>query len=427
MNCPSHAHRASSICLLLGIIAVCTAQTSTAAPPPLLGSIVIDASTGAVLHAHDANRRVRPASLNKLMTALLIMQHLQAQNAESTHDWLISAHAAAQPASRLGLRSGRQIAANTVLNAVLVPSANDAAVVAAEAIAGDERSFVKQMNAMAARLGMTRTRFANASGLPAAQFTSARDIAVLAQHLWQTFPQQRERFGQVGMHYRGRWVSTTNPLLGSYRGARGMKTGFTCRAGFHLVGVAEREGRTLIAVVLGVGASENRVREMRSLLNNAFAVRTANPAAHITAFANSPGQGEHLPVSTAIIANSCLITKGPSGWNIDIGVQRSAKQARKLAQQFIKARRSALRGARAMSIPRYIGVELHRAIVTGLDQDRARTACLDFRKQGGSCIIFGSQAAAAQLEEVARIRTLASAYRARAPKSIGKVRTGDNK
>jgi D-alanyl-D-alanine carboxypeptidase len=416
MNCPTRAHRAPAICLLLAIIAVWTTQTSLAAPSPLLGSIVIDASTGDVLHAHNANRRVRPASLNKLMTALLIMQHLQAQKSESAHDWPISAHAAAQPASRLGLRSGRQIAPNTVLNAVLVPSANDAAMVAAEAIAGDERSFVQQMNAMAAHLGMARTRFANASGLPAPQFTSARDIAVLAQHLWQTFPQQRKRFGQTGMHYRGRWVSTTNPLLGSYRGARGMKTGFTCRAGFHLVGVAEREGRTLIAVVLGAGARKKRVREMRALLNTAFAGRTTIPTVHITAFTTTPGQGDHLPVSTTIIANSCLIAKGPSGWNIDVGVQRSAKQARKLAQQFIKARRSTLRRARAMSIPRYIGVELHRAIVTGLDQDRARTACLDFRKQGGSCIIFGSQAVAAQLEEVARIRTLASAYRAREPK-----------
>jgi D-alanyl-D-alanine carboxypeptidase len=293
-------------------------------------------------------------------------------------------------------------------------------MVAAEAIAGNERSFVKQMNAMAARLGMTRTRFANASGLPAAQFTSARDIAVLAQHLWQTFPQQRKRFAQTGMHYRGRWVSTTNPLLGSYRGARGMKTGFTCRAGFHLVGVAERGGRTLIAVVLGAGARDKRTREMRALLNNAFAGRTTNPAVHITALVNTPGQGDHLPVSTTIIANSCLIAKGPSGWNIDIGVQRSAKQARKHAQQFIKKRRSTLRGARAISIPRYIGVELHRSIITGLDKDRARTVCLDFRKQAGSCIIFGSQVAAVQLEEAARIRTLAGAYRAREPKSNAK-------
>lgn len=387
-----------------------------AAQPPLIASVVIDANTGVVLHARNANRRVRPASLTKLMTALLVMRALDNGEQSVQSEWTVSARAAAQPASRLGLRSGRKMSVGSVLDAVLVASANDAALVAAEGIAGDEGAFVRLMNQMAAELGMTRTRFANASGLPAAQYTTARDIAVLARHLWRTFPKQRVRYAQTGITHAGRWVGTTNPLLGSYQGARGMKTGFTCRAGFHLVGAAVRNGRTLIAVALGATTPDARTRAIRKLLDQAFAQHASGAKLNLARLSGATGQGEGLPTSSAIIASTCLLAKGPSGWNIDVGVHRSKKQARKQAREFIAARRQTLRGARALSIPRYIGVDLHRAIVTGLDQDRARTACLEFRKQGGSCIIFGADVAAAQLEEAARVRTLAAAYRASAPK-----------
>ena len=382
--------------------------------------MVIDANSGAVLHASNANRRVRPASLTKIMTALLVMQHLADSNNSDAEKWTVSVRAAAQPASHLGLRVGLEIKPSTILDAILVPSANDAAVVAAEAIARGEAAFAQRMNDMAARLGLTRTRFANASGLPARQFTTARDIAVLAQYLWQTFPAQRARYAQTGIAYAGRWVSTTNPLLGIYRGARGMKTGFTCRAGFHLLGIVERDGRTLIAVVLGARTRESRSRHIRTLLDDAFAKQAATPKLDITQLAHAQGQGDNLPVSTSIIAAPCLIAKMPSGWNIDVGIHRSNKGAQKLASDFIKARRATLRGARATSIPRYRGVNLYRAIVTGLDQNRARTACLEFRKHGGNCVIFGPEIAAAQLEEAARIRTLTGLFRAARPTESSK-------
>jgi D-alanyl-D-alanine carboxypeptidase len=404
--------RLAACLALLAALAGFTVPVCLAAPSPLLGSVVIDVNSGAVLHAQNANRRVRPASLTKLMTALLVMQHLADSQHNAQRKWPVSTRAAAQPASRLGLRAGHEIEADMVLNAVLIPSANDAAMVAAEAVAGDETSFVRRMNETAARLGMTRTHFANPSGLPAQQFTTARDIAVLARHLWQAFPAQRKRYTQTGFTYAGRWVSTTNPLLGSYRGARGMKTGFTCRAGFHLTGIVERKGRVLVAVVLGARARDTRSRHIHELFNKAFAKRAGDSTMNVAQLASAQGQGDRLPASTSIIADPCLIAKGPTGWNIDVGIHRSKKGARKLARDFIKARRTSLRGARSMSIPRHIGVDLHRAIVTGLDQVRARRACLDFRKQGGSCIIFGATVADAQLEEAARVRALSSAFRA---------------
>jgi len=382
--CSPRSHFAACL-LLLASLAGMTAPSCMAAQSAPLASVVIDADSGEVLHAANANRRVRPASLTKLMTALLVMQYL-------TRD-------------------------EPVLDALLVASANDAAVVAAEAIAGDEVSFAQRMNEAAAELGLTRTRFANASGLPAKQFTTARDIAVLARHLWRAFPAQRKRYSQTGMTYAGRWVGTTNPLLGSYRGARGMKTGFTCRAGFHLVGAAERDGRTLIAVVLGAQAPEARVRSIRKLLNDAFKSRSTTSTLNVDALADATGQGENMPVSVAIIARACLVAKRPSGWSIDVGVRRTKKEARALAKKFIRAHRKALRGARAASIPRFRGVTLHRALVTRLDEDRARATCLEYRKQGGSCIIFGPKVAAAQLEKLARIRTLAKMKRAAASKA----------
>jgi D-alanyl-D-alanine carboxypeptidase len=354
--------------------------------------------------------------LTKLMTALLVMQDISAGKQTLSTPWPISRRAAGQPASRLGLRSGRMISVNTTLDALLVRSANDAAMVAAEALAGDEMSFVKRMNDTAAALGMTRTRFANPSGLPAVQFTTARDMAVLAQHLWQAFPAQRKRYAQTGFTYAGRWVGTTNALLGSYRGARGMKTGFTCRAGFHLIGAVERGERTLIAVVLGARGSNARMRAIRKLFDTAFANSKLSLGINVTALADSDDQGTHLPASTAIIASSCMMVKGPSGWNINIGVTRSKKSARKRAHDFIRERRKSLRGARAYSIPSFIGIGGHRSIVTGLKEEQARSVCLKYRDEGGSCIIFGEEVATAQLEKMARIRTLAKQYQASPPK-----------
>jgi len=386
-----------------------------AAGPNALAAVVIDADSGAVLHAVDANRRLRPASLSKLMTVWLLLDALASGRAGGDDRWVVSGLAAGQPATRLGLRAGSEIAPSTVVDALLVASANDAALVAAEAIAGSEAEFVRRMNDTAARLGLGRTRFANPSGLPApAQHTTARDMAVLARALWQRFPAHRPRFTSPGMTHAGRWFGTHNALLGSYRGARGMKTGFTCTAGFNVVAAAERDGRTLIAVVLGAPTRDGRDRLARTLLDRGFAAREpVAPGLDVDALAHAPGQGAGEPVQTAVVARGCLVPPGPLRWNIDLGAHASSKAAKALAREFIRARRDALRGARAITMPRYTGVELHRAIVTGLGEERAREACLAYRAERGAyCVIFGPQAAARQLEDAARVRALSAKQRA---------------
>lgn len=399
-----------ALCWALAVALACgPVSASVAAGVPYLAAVVVDADTGRVLHAENANRRLRPASLTKLMTALLVMEHLDA-GAHPDDTWSVSGRAAGQPASRLGLRPGRSLSVDSVLDALLVASANDAAVVAAEGVAGSESVFVSRMNAAAARLGLTRTRFGNASGLPGAQYTTARDMAALARHLWQRFPAQRPRYARPGITHAGRWVGSTNRLIGSYPGAMGMKTGFTCRAGFNMVAAARRDGRTLIAVVLGASTRQGRDGAVRRLLDRGFARKATDGAITLDALATTGGQGDALPVSASIIARACLVPRGPSGWNIDLGVARSEKEALDRARAFIREHRKGLRAARAVSIPRYMGVALHRVIVTGLDRARAQRVCLDFRKQGGHCIIFGPDAAARQLEEAARIRAMAEAY-----------------
>jgi len=385
-----------------------------------LGAVVIDADSGAVLHAVNANRRVLPASLTKLMTVWLLLETLHSGRVDEDDPWAVSTLAAGQPATRLGLRSGSSITAGTVVDALLVASANDAALVAAEALAGSEAAFVRQMNDAAARLGLGRTRFANASGLPArAQHTTARDMAVLARRLWQRFPAQRSRFTSKGMTHAGRWIGNHNGLLGSYRGARGMKTGFTCAAGFNVVAAAERGGRTLIAVVLGAPTRQDRDRLAAALLDRGFAAREPiAPGLDVDTLADASGQGADEPVHLAVVARSCLVPAGPRRWNIDLGARVSAKEARAFARAFIREHRETLRGARAITLPRYIGVELHRAIVTGVGEKRAREACLAYRSQDGAyCVIFGPQAAARQARDAARMRALsaAGAASARAP------------
>lgn len=402
---------------LLVVVALLVTAAGAHAASSHLAAVVVDAQSGQVLHARAANRRLRPASLTKLMTTLVVLDHLQASGASLESTWSVTSHAAGQPAVRLGLRAGREHAAGVILDALLVASANDAAVVAAEAVAGSEPAFAQQMNAAAKRLGLTRTRFVNASGLPASgQYTTARDLAVLARHLWQRFPQERRRFSKTGLNFRGRWVSTTNPLLGSYRGAAGMKTGFTCRAGFNLIGVAERDGRAVIAVVLGAPTRQQRNALVRSLLDRAFSGQTSGRGATLAGLATAPGQGDAVAVQASIVAHPCLGIvgpgRGPTRWNIEVGVSRTRKEARAGARAFIRARRRQLPGARAFSIPRYTGVELHRAIVTGVSQEHARDACLEFRKTGAFCVIFGPEAAQWQLDDAARIRELQARVKA---------------
>ena len=234
-------------------------------------SIVIDAETGEVLRSRNADTRRYPASLTKMMTLYLLFEAID-QGRLKLHSKLeVSKRAAGQSPSKLGLRAGSTIRVEDAIKALIVKSANDIAVVIAEALGGTEVEFARKMTSKARALGMSRTTFRNASGLPnRKQRSTARDMARLARALLQNFPHRYHYFDDRRFRYRGRVHRSPNRLLRSYRGMDGIKTGYIRASGFNLVASAERDGRRVIAVVFGGKTARSRNAHMANLLDLGF-------------------------------------------------------------------------------------------------------------------------------------------------------------
>jgi D-alanyl-D-alanine carboxypeptidase len=234
-------------------------------------SLIMDATSGRVLHETNADLTRYPASLTKMMTLYLLFEALDNGTVAFDESLPISVHAASQPPSKLGLMPGQSISAENAILALVTKSANDVAAAVAERLAGSESRFAWSMTAKAGDIGMSRTMFANASGLPDPdQVTTARDMAVLALALLHDFPHYYHYFSSDHFYYGGAVHANHNRLLGSYEGLDGIKTGYTHSSGFNLVASAMRDGRRLIGVVLGARSPANRSLIMASLLDQAF-------------------------------------------------------------------------------------------------------------------------------------------------------------
>jgi D-alanyl-D-alanine carboxypeptidase len=234
-------------------------------------ALVIEVSNSKVLYAEDSDSLWYPASLTKLMSAYLVFEAVKAKKLDLKQKITCSAAANTQPPSKVGLPVGGELTVDLALQALIIKSANDVAVMLAEAVAGSEAAFVTQMNATAKRLGMTRTRFVNPNGLPAPeQVTTARDLAKLARAIIVDFPEYADYWAKPQMRLGKNRLTTHNGLLQSFEGADGMKTGFTCDSGFNIVASASRNGRRLIAVVLGDASSGERNVRATSLLEHGF-------------------------------------------------------------------------------------------------------------------------------------------------------------
>jgi D-alanyl-D-alanine carboxypeptidase len=226
-----------------------------------------------VLYAEDQDDQWYPASLTKIMTAYLTFEAIRAGRLALDTRIACSEAAFAQPPSKVGLPLGAEMTVETALQALIVKSANDVAVMLAEAVAGSEPAFVERMNATAQRLGMTRTRFVNPNGLPAAeQITTARDLARLSAAVIRDFPEFRGLWAREDMRLGKRRLSTHNGLLRTYEGADGLKTGFICDSGFNVVASATRDGHQLMAVVLGESSGHERTLRAASLLEHGFQI-----------------------------------------------------------------------------------------------------------------------------------------------------------
>ena len=235
---------------------------------PLFASIVVDGNDGEVLHATNADAPRHPASLTKIMTLYLLFERLEAGKIRLDSQLKVSEHAAEQAPTKLGLRPGQTIAVDDAIKAVVTKSANDAAVTIAENLAGDEGEFARLMTQKARALGMSRTTYVNASGLPDDdQITTARDQALLGRAIQERFPRYYKYFSTPEFVYHGREMRNHNHLLGEVGGVDGIKTGYTRASGFNLVTSVHRDGRYIVAVVLGGHSAGERDARMRELIS----------------------------------------------------------------------------------------------------------------------------------------------------------------
>lgn len=235
-------------------------------------AFVVDANSGRVLHAANADDERFPASLTKMMTLYLVFEQIEAGRLDAATPIRISAQAAAVPPSKLDLDPGDTIPLGAAIRALVTKSANDVAVALAEHISGNEAAFARVMTAKARQLGMRSTVFRNAHGLPdPEQVTTARDIATLSLALYDHFPQHARIFATRQFSYAGSTYRNHNTMLNSFEGMEGIKTGYTRASGFNLSSSVRRDGRHVVAVVMGGRTAAARNAEMRSLLNRSLA------------------------------------------------------------------------------------------------------------------------------------------------------------
>jgi D-alanyl-D-alanine carboxypeptidase len=234
---------------------------------PAFSSIIVDGNSGATLSANNPDASRHPASLTKIMTLYLLFERLDAGKMKLDTEMEVSEHASEQAPTKLGLRPGQTIRVEDAIKGLVTRSANDAAVVIAEAIAGDEGDFAKQMTRKARALGMLRTVYRNASGLPDdEQVTTARDQSTLGRAIQDRFPRYYRYFSTSAFNYHGHSIRNHNRLLGSVEGVDGIKTGYTRASGFNLVTSMRRGNRHLVGVVLGGRSGGSRDAIMRNLL-----------------------------------------------------------------------------------------------------------------------------------------------------------------
>ena len=248
-------------------VAVLTLSSLPADAAPY-AAIVVDANSGNVLHSSNPDARRHPASLTKIMTLYMLFEQLEAGKLKLDSELKVSEHAASQSPTKLGLRAGSTIQVEDAIKGIVTRSANDASVVVAEAIAGDEDDFAELMTRKAQALGMTRTVYKNASGLPDDdQVTTARDQSILGRAVQERFPRYYKYFSTRSFTFRGQWISNHNRLLGRVEGVDGIKTGYIRSSGFNLVTSVNRGNRYVVAVVMGGSSAGSRDERMRELLS----------------------------------------------------------------------------------------------------------------------------------------------------------------
>jgi D-alanyl-D-alanine carboxypeptidase len=296
--------RLRAVAGLIGVVAVAATIASSPAEArkrrhhaagggytPPYAAMVVDAKTGRTLHAVNEDAARIPASLTKVMTLYMLFEQMERGRFSMDSELKVSAYAASQPPTKLGLRPGSTIAVEDAIKSMITLSANDSSVVVAENIAGSEEAFAEQMTRKARSLGMSSTRFYNPHGLPHSppNLTTARDLTILARAIQERFPKYYPLFSMRAFQYGSRTIRGHNRLLGKVEGVDGIKTGYTRASGFNLMTSAKSEGRHVVSVVLGGRSGASRDKIMTDLvLANLPRASTSGRASVMTAEAAEP-------------------------------------------------------------------------------------------------------------------------------------------
>jgi D-alanyl-D-alanine carboxypeptidase len=352
-------------------------------------SIVVDAGTGSVLEAANPDAARHPASLAKLMTLYLVFEALR--DRRITDDLLVpvSARAASMQPTKLGITPGTRLTVEDAILALVTKSANDVAAALGELLGGSEEQFAQMMTLRARALGMSRTTFTNASGLPdPEQWTTARDMAVLARYLVGDFPAFYPYFGARSFTFHGRVIFNHDRMLASYPGADGMKTGYTEASGHNLVTSAMRGGVRLIGVVLGAASNPERDVHMAGLLNQGFEqmdVPDEHPTSVASRLPSLIGAAHAASLADQFARQPAHTRQTAAAWGIQVGSYPTEKAGREAA---VGARRAAEDGEVRVEPAGLRGRTTWRAQVLGLTAAEAQGTCSVLAHRRTPCIVL---------------------------------------
>ena len=398
-------HTGKAGCLLLAAMLLLVPLSQVQANPRY-AAIVLDADSGEVLHASSADATRYPASLTKMMTLYLLFEAMDKGLMTLDTAMPVSAHAASMPQTNISLKKGERLRIRDAIPALVVRSANDAAVVVAEALGGTESEFARMMTAKAKSMKMTATRFRNASGLPNnAQASTARDLAILSLRLMKDFPQHYHYFSTPSFSFRGKTYHSHNRMVKNYAGVDGMKTGYIRASGFNVATSARRGKRRLIGVVMGGKTAQSRDAQMATLLDRSF-----ERATQLARASGKTAAAGKLVISTETqrqLVRKKTETRAPVvlqrasltlpvqetmmgvdlDWAVQVGSFRVQEQARDRASDAARRLDNIELVQVAVNEVNISNRKLFRAQLVGMHKDQAKSACQRLLRQGMDCLV----------------------------------------
>ncbi len=388
--------------LVLAISVALVAAGSVREAEAKYASIVIDLESGQVLHEKNADTRNYPASLTKMMTLYMVFEALDKGKLSLDTKMKVSRRAAGMAPSKLGLREGETIQVEDAILALVTKSANDVAVVVAEHLGGTEMKFATMMTERAGKLGMTRTTFRNASGLPNKnQLSTARDMARLSVALMRNYPKYYGYFSTTSFAWKGNTYRNHNNLLKRYEGTDGVKTGYTQASGFNLAASVVRNGRRLVAVVFGGKTANSRDTHIMSLLDGGFKQTTRmakatpptpepNPSRTTISVAMAEGKvGTASESGISLVSPARAETVADGGWAVQVGAFRSAQPAEEVALRAVDLLPDILSRSQIAVVKSADSKgTMYRARMVGFTQEtEAREACRLLSAKQTPCLV----------------------------------------